>query len=398
MMKTPLAWKNLTADWRRLALSVAGVGFAVVLMFMQSGFRNALLDSPVQLPKSFRADLVAISVARSSLPTEESFPRWLLDRAAADPQVAAVTPIYLERSRAQIRVVPSTRRPIRVVGVPLEPEWFVNRELASALPRLAAPDVGLLDRRSRQQYGFATQSDQALAEQEVELADRRLRWVGTVDIGTDFANEGTVLMSRDNFARYFPLRGQATGGGQMMIAGDPLDAVDWGLMRLSVGANPSDVAERLTRLAPTIWAVYPHEKLIDREIDFWNRQTPIGTIFFVGAMMGFAVGVIICYQILFTSIHDSMAEFATLKAIGYDNRFFFSLIVRQSIYLSLLGFIPAVLVSRLLFSWLQSWIGLPMLMTTERAAGVLGLTILMCLVSGLLALRKLVTADPATLF
>ena len=149
---------------------------------------------------------------------------------------------------------------------------------------------------------------------------------------------------------------------------------------------------------PDQWTVYPRQLLIDREINFWNRQTPIGMIFFVGALMGFAVGVIICYQILFTSIHDSMPEFATLKAMGYPNRYFVGLVIRQSIYLSLAGFIPALIISYGMFQLIEAWVGLPMLLTLPRIGLVLALTMLMCLISGLLALRKLLSADPASLF
>jgi putative ABC transport system permease protein len=39
-----------------------------------------------------------------------------------------------------------------------------------------------------------------------------------------------------------------------------------------------------------------------------------------------------------------------------------------------------------------------MILTWERALLILVLTILMCIVSGLLALRKLILADPASLF
>jgi putative ABC transport system permease protein len=151
-------------------------------------------------------------------------------------------------------------------------------------------------------------------------------------------------------------------------------------------------------MAPRQWEVLPREQLILREMEFWGGQTPIGMIFWIGSLMGFAVGVIICYQILFTSIHDSMSEYATLKAMGYPNRFFVALVVRQSVYLSLIGFVPAMAVSFILFQVLESLAGLPMLITPGRALVVLGLTVTMCFASGLLALRKLVRADPASLF
>ena len=52
--------------------------------------------------------------------------------------------------------------------------------------------------------------------------------------------------------------------------------------------------------------------------------------------------------------------------------------------------------------WLYSLAGsatqLPMIMTPERVLAVLSLTIAMCAVSGLIALRKLRSADPAEVF
>ncbi|QDS92888.1 FtsX-like permease family protein [Roseimaritima multifibrata] len=388
MSRTPLAWKNLTSDWRRLFLGAAGVGFAAVLMFMQNGFRNALLDSPVQILKAVDCDLVATSRARFSLTSEHRFSYDLLNQVAADPDVISAIPIYIERARAQIRVVGNKRRPIRVVGIPLDLNRFSLPEIHDQLSALEPPRSALLDRRTRSQYGFAVDDLDKLASQSVELLNNDIRMVGTFGLGTDFANDGTVLLSQDNFAHYFPFRG----------SGDPLSVVDLGLIHLNPDADPVMVAKRLQSLAPDVWVVTPREDLVQREIQFWNTQTPIGMIFFIGSMMGFAVGVIICYQILFTSIHDAMPEFATLKAMGYPNRYFLGLVVRQSLYLSLIGFLPALLVSWGLFQVLQTTVGLPMLMDPWRIGSVLGLTVLMCLVSGILALRKLITADPASLF
>lgn len=387
-MRTPLAWKNLTSDWRRLMLGIAGVGFAAVLMFMQNGFRYALLDSPVQIVHAFDHDLMGFSRARSSLPGEQTFAAELLDLAATDPDVVSVTPVFIEAYASQIRVVGQPSRAIRVVGVPLEPGLFTDPEFARDDDRLRAPGTAIVDRSTRRQYGLEVSDPERLARQHVELLGKRVHLVGTFSIGTDFANDGTLIMSQENFARYFAYRGR----------GQPLSRVDLGLIRVAPGSDPAAVAKRLQRLAPEQWRVLPKERVIAREIRFWSTQTPIGTIFFVGVAMGFAVGVIICYQILFTSIHDAMPEFATLKAMGYPNRYFIGLVVRQAIYLSVLGFLPAVAISSVLFEALQYAVGLPMLMTPGRIALVLAATVAMCLVSGLLALRKLLNADPASLF
>ncbi len=386
--QTPLAWKNLVSDRRRLALAAAGVAFAAILMFTENGFRNALLDSPVQWLKLVDTDLVAISRTRTSLQIEQPFPLDLLRRASGDPDVSVTTPLYIERSRSLVRVDDSRQRPIRVIAMENQPRWLTTRKLRETLSRVRPPQTAALDDQSRRTFGFAINEPAELVQQQIELAGRSLRIIATVSIGVDFANEGTLLMSANNFAEYFPSRNQ----------GRPLESVDLGLIQLQPGANAEQVARRLTDLAPGVWTVKTRQQLIQQETDFWSRQTPVGIIFTVGAMMGFAVGVIICYQILFTSIQDSMPEFATLKAMGYSNRYFVMLVIRQSIYLSVFGFTIALVVSFGLFRALESLAELPMLITVPRALLVLALTMAMCLVSGLLAMRKLLKADPASLF
>ena len=181
MARTPLAWKNLSADWRRLLLASGGVGFAAMLMFMQNGFRNALLDSPVQLIKMLDGDLIGISSARYSLPSEQSFPSRVADRAKADPDVADVTPVYIELSRAQIRVEGKPRRPIRVIGTPIKPELFADIEIGSKITRLSAPQAALLDRNTRNIYGFDRGDADSLARQPVELLGKKIQVVDSVE-------------------------------------------------------------------------------------------------------------------------------------------------------------------------------------------------------------------------
>lgn len=397
--RTPLAWKNLIGNPARLCVAAAGVGFAAVLMFTQNGFRNALLDSPVRLIEVVDCELVAISPARYMLPVDERFPRSLLRRVKADPAVTDVQALLIERTMARVRVEGSPSRPIRVISVPSASlystgagdsprPWLNIAGLDENRDALRQRDTALVDRKTRSEYGFQFDHSGNPADQRIELSNQSIELVGSFTLGTDFANEGSLLIAESSFANYFPRRGY----------GKPLETVDLGLIRLQDGASPEEAAERLTEMAAGQWQVLTRQQIRDREQTFWSEQTPVGMIFLIGTLMGFAVGIIICYQILFTNLQDAMSEYATLKAMGYPNRFFVGLVVRQSVYLSVLGFIPAVLIALLLFRMLESLTGLPMALTVSRAGSVLVLTTLMCLISGLLALRKLVRADPASLF
>ncbi|MEM6981312.1 MAG: ABC transporter, partial [Planctomycetota bacterium] len=230
--RTPLAWKNLVHDWRRLVLSASGVAFAAVLIFTQNGFRNALLDSPVQLIDMVDASLIAISKARYMLPVNQRFDRDLLRRIQTDPDVVDVRPMYIERLMARVRVKDHPSRPIRVIAVPTDSDaqdqpWLDIDGLAEQRYRLRRPGTALVDLKSREEFAFEFDGDQQPRSQVVELADQRINLVGSVTIGTDFANEGTLLISDESFADYFSLRN----------SGRPLETVDLGLIRLREGSD-----------------------------------------------------------------------------------------------------------------------------------------------------------------
>src|SRR5947208_7064217 len=130
MTRTPLSWLNLIHDKPRFALSLAGVGFAVVLMFVELGFYNALLDSTVALIDRFDTDLVMVSKVKSSLQAFGGFPRRRLAQALSVPGVASVRPLYLEEVRSLWRSARNDRRQlIRVLG--LDPDAPALRTDAS---------------------------------------------------------------------------------------------------------------------------------------------------------------------------------------------------------------------------------------------------------------------------
>jgi putative ABC transport system permease protein len=373
----------------KLLLASAGIGFAVFLMFMQIGFRNALFDNTVQLARLLKADFFLVSPARYNLPSEQRFDRLWLDRARAVEGVQRIVPVYIERSITQLRVVGNKSRSIRAVGIPLEPGVVEPPQWQPLLAMLTDGRTALLDRRTKPSYGFARGDVQSLRQQEVELSGKQLRIIDQVSIGTDFVHDGTLMFSDRAMAYYFPSRNPG---------GDPLQLVDLGLVQLAEGADVGKVRRTLQSLTGNRLDVLSRSQIIAREIHFWATATPIGIIFTIGTLMGLVVGVIICYQILFTEINDHMAEFATLKAMGYRNQYFFGLILKQALYLTLFGFLPGLLATLGAFAILGESTGLVMRMTAGRMALVFGLTLLMCLISGLIALRKLLQTDPASLF
>jgi putative ABC transport system permease protein len=392
LRKTPLAWKNLTHEPRRMMIAVGGVGFAVLLMFIEMGFLNALLDSTVEVLRVMRGELVIVSQTKFAMAARERFDVQRVYQSQATPGVEGVYPVYMETMGAILRrrdaTPPPRGYPIRVFGFrPGDPLWKIPA-VAARLNELRQPGVALLDEASRRQYGLSRRGKQ-LAKQDVELTGRRLRFVGTFYLGVDFTNDGNLIMTAENFAKYFPYR---------LRGSDPLNVVDLALVKLQPGADPLAVQKQLIERLPDDVRVETKEKFIESEKKFWRKSTPIGYIFFVGTVVGFVVGVIICYQIIYADISDHMREFATMKAMGYRTSYFFQLVLTQAACLSVFGFIPGCLAAAGVY-WLIACItGLTMEMKLVTTVEILAATLCMCSISGLLAVRKLLSADPAELF
>jgi putative ABC transport system permease protein len=387
--RVPLAWRNLTHDRRRLLVAISGIGFAVVLMFMQTGFKNALFDSTVQILHELNADVVLIAKSRYALPANQTFSIGRIYQARACDGVRAAYPMYIERSRAVWKQPDGRGYPIRVLACdPADPVLLVP-EVRRYAESLKQPGAVLIDAKSKSVYGPPDSRAPWTQWRDVTLAGQSIRLAGTFRLGTDFANDGNLLTSSTTFAKFFPSRNPR---------GDPLEPVDLGVVQLQEGADPQQVKQQLAARLPGDVAVYTKAEMIARERDFWSRSTPVGYIFLLGTVIGFLVGVTICYQIIQADIADHMAEFATLKAMGYRNRYFVGFVLMESVYLSLLSFVPGLLVSFAMYEVLARSTGLLMILNGPRAASVLLLTLAMCIVSGSLAMRKVAAADPAELF
>jgi len=383
-MRTPLAWKNLTHDRKRLALAVGGIGFAVLLMFMQLGFRGALFDSTLALPRRFDADIVLLHTHRYTLTVRQKFHRRYLDLAQASTSVASATPIYFESNLSNWKLVGQpVGPPIRVLGFnPKNPPLLIPAVESQAAP-LMQPDTVLFDRMSKEDFGDLRVGDVA------ELNGRRVRVVGDYELGTDFADDGTILCSDRTFNSVF----------YSHLPGDQgLSEADFGLIRLHDGVDLAAARDEIDAMLPPDVQVMTKQQFLDTEYDFWNTATPIGYIFALGTVMGFIVGMIICYQILFSDIADHMREFATLKAMGYRPGYFVGLVLQEALLLSLFGFIPGLVAGLALYQIVTVATGLQVTMTATRLVGVVILTTLMCVISGVLTMRKVVTSDPAELF
>lgn len=385
LRRTPLAWFNLTYERRRLLTALAGVAFAVILMFIFVGFKNAYYDSQVQLLQRLNGEIVIVNRVKTNMFAPEQFARRRLYQAQAFDGVDAAYPLYMAIGNWKNPVTKSIRA-LRVLAFNPNDPVLPLPGITDHLDALKRPWTALIDLSARPEVG-PTQAGivTELMEQQVEV-------VGTFDLGTDFASgNGNVVMSDQNFLRYFANLGPEEDSRT-------LNTVDIGLLRVSPDANVDRLVQVLAQSLPQDVTVLSKAEFVRRELTYWQENTSIGFVFGLLTSISFVVGIVLVYQILYTDVADHWAEYATLKAMGYPNRYLLGLILQEAALLSVLGFVPGLIVSLGLYAVAEDATGLMMQLTPGRAWDIFLATFIMCLVSGAIAVRKVQAADPAEVF
>ena len=377
----PLAWRNLTANKRRLLRSSGGIGFAVLLMLMQLGFERAFFDSSLMLIRGLDGDLFVQSAHKYQFATQDPFPAAELDRARQVPGVASARPLYADWFDMFWKN-PVDGKIFLVQAFAFDPDQpvFSFARINAERGRLKSPNTVLVDRRARPFLGMNQPARQS------QLNGVTVKIVGNFALGPNFMSDGTVIMSARTFADV--LRG---------AAGNP-PGIEAGVIKLTPGADSAAVLAALKKALPAALKVMTKAQLIAFERKFQADVSSAGPIFAIGTVVGFVVGMLISYQITYTDVADQLPQYATLKAIGYPTLFLLRVVLEQAALNGLAGWVPAWLASILLYRVIGESALLPMRMSLEITLLSLGLTLGMCLISAAIAVRRVVAADPAEVF
>ncbi len=382
--KTPLALLQISRQKARLLVAVAGITFADFLMFFQLGVRDALFDSQVSPYATLKGDLFLVNRLSDNLQSIKSFSRDNLYRVAGIDGVVSVSSLYIGQATWR-NPENQTSRQIFVYGIDPNRPAFDLPEVNQHLDELKLLNRALFDRAS----GLPLIGDiPTLLEKEnplsVQTNDYEIKIVGLFTLGVSFSAEGNLITSDSTFLRLFTQR-QA-------------NEIDVGIVKIKPSASIEGVQKDLRAILPDNLLVLTLDEFAARELAYWNTGSAIGPTFNLGVAIGFLVGAVIVYQILYTDVSDHLSEYATLKAMGYNDAYFIGVIIQEALLLAVLGFVPGFLLSSGLYALFKSATLLPIAMKLTRATTVLVLTIIMCVGAGAIAMRKLRAADPADIF
>lgn len=381
--KLPLGWLQLRHKPLRLLVALSGIAFAVLLILMQLGFRAALFESAVRIHERFDYDIALFSTDSVFIVRPQTFSVRRLYQAQSLDEVSSIAPVYIAPAIWK-NPWSNNRRSINAIGIDPEDDLLDAPGFSEGRLKVIRQDAVLFDSRSRPEFGPVGAAIEESGRLTTEVNDREVDVVGTFTMGTSFGIDGLIITSDDNWLRLFP--------------GHARNDIHLGLLNLVDGADAGSVRDRLREYLPDDVLVMTKQDFVERESAYWDSATPIGYVFFFGAIMGFVVGAIIVYQILFADVSEHLNEYATLRAIGYKNRFVVGIVLQQAVILAMLGFVPGVAVASWLYGSAAAATSLPIYLTMERAVTVLLMTLTMCSISAFLAVRKLRRLDPADVF
>jgi putative ABC transport system permease protein len=369
-----LSWKNLLHDRVRLAVTLTGISFSLLLVLVQCGLLLGFLDTSGNIVAHSGADLWLTGAGIAHVNAGAPIPDRRRYQALSVPGVARADRFILQFNPWKL---PSgSQENVQVAGFDLEGRmggpWNLS---AGSLDDLRNADTVVIDELYKQKLGV-----HAIGE-TFELNGRRARVAGFTRGIRSFTTSPYIFTSLSNAARYTRVRE---------------DETVFLLIRAAPGADITHLKSRL-RAAVRGVDVYTTSEMLAKTQFYWIVKTGAGVTTLIGAFLGLLVGMVVVAQTIYAATVDHIREFGTLKAMGAGNRYVYRVITEQALISAVAGYSVAITLA-----W---WIArrsetanAAILLPGSMAAATFALAILMCSGAAILSIRKATRIDPALVF
>ncbi len=385
----PLGAQQLRRQRTSTLLSLAGVTASLLVIFAQLGIERAVYDSAVRLHRSVLGDLVLVPAGFKSLQLHAEVPVAMTDIVSANPAVATTSPLWFGVMSLSHAGMPVSRR-LAWYAVDVERPAIDVPGLRENLYKLRVERRILFDRDSRPYFGdLGEVADRGVEVPALGPADNRgllreMYVVGTVAIGPNVVNDGSVVMSEGSMSELF---GPWWGDRPSFIS-----------VRLVAGADASAVRGDLNKAMAGRAEAITLEEFENREKNYWSRETPVGYITDLGFVMGLMIGMVFIYYAQYQIIRFYLPEYAILKSLGFDWWFFLCMIGQIGAAIITPAFLVAFTLARVTYGIAEASIHLGMSMGLREMVVALVASMIMTVVSSLFAIRRLWKVDPIMLF
>jgi putative ABC transport system permease protein len=369
-----LAIRNLFHDKVRLAVTLTGIVFAIVLIVVQLGLFLGFVRTISGVIDNSGADIWICARGVPFLEHGAALSERKLYQALATPGVATGKKYIIEQvnwKRPDGSILPALMigfDPKAGFGGP----WgFYTERVAD----LRTTETVWIDRLYQRKLGIGE------IGQTIEINNRRARIIGFTSGIRSFTTSPYIFTSLTNAAAYTNLsEREAT----------------YLLVRTAPGANLQAVKAELIRRLRTV-DVYTRDEFARKNQAYWLFATGAGFTILLAALLGLVVGVVVVSQTIYASTMDHIREYGTLKAIGASNWYLCAVIVKQATLSAVCGYALGIVVSYAV-AYAGRTAEAAVVVPWQMAVAMFGLTLVMCILASFVSIRKVTTIDPAMVF
>ncbi len=370
----PLARRNLFHDKIRLAVTLTGIAFAVVLILLQGGLFLGFATTTTSLVENSGVDL------------------WVTSKHV--PYVELGAP-FNERKLYQVRAIPGVehadkfinrwtewkrpdgrRESVQIVGFNTETKFGGPWNLSQgSVDDLKIPDGIIVDEFYKDKLGVKNIGE------TFEIAGRRARVVGFTNGIRAFTTSPyifTTFKRAQDFAR--------VGADETVYI----------LVKVAPGTSVEQVRSDILARVKDV-EVYTSSQFASMTRNYWLFTTGAGVGVLIAAALGLVVGFVVVAQTIYATTMDHLREFGTLKAMGAPNSYVYKVIMQQAAISALIGFVLGAILAIPVVRGAQQG-GAAIDVPWQMILASFFLTVLMCMGASFVSINKVTRLDPAMVF
>jgi len=370
----PLAQRNLAHDKVRLAVTLTGIVFAVVLIVVELGLFVGFTVTTSSLIDHSGADFWVVSKHVPYVEQGVSFSERKLYQVRAVPGVADVEK-YVDRW-AEWKRFDGREESVQVVGfnpdASLGGPWNL---VEGRVGDLKTPDAIILDELYKQKLGVARIGE------VFEIGGHRARVVGFTRGIRAFTTTPYIFTTFKRAQDYAHI---------------PEDQTIYLLVKAEPGADLAQVRRSILSRVKDV-DVLTSSEFSHMTRFYWMFTTGAGVAVLLAAVLGLVVGFVVVAQTIYATTMDHIREFGTLKAMGAPNSYVYKVIVKQAAISAVIGYALGMIASAFVVHASQQG-GAAILLPWPMAVGIFFLTLLMCVGAAMVSINKVTRLDPAMVF
>jgi putative ABC transport system permease protein len=370
----PLARRNLMHDRVRLAVTLTGIVFAVVLIVVELGL------------------FVGFTVTTSNVIDNSGVDLWVASKHV--PYIELGVP-FSERKLYQVKAVPGVRdaekfllrwtqwkredgrtESVQIVGFnPDEPLGGPWNLVEGSVADLKRPNAIIIDEIYKKKLGVEHTG------QVFEINGQRARIVGFTRGIRAFTTSPHVFTTFKNAQDYTRL---------------PVDQTIFVLVKVAPGADLTQVRRDIGDRVKDV-DVFTSAEFSRMTRYYWMFTTGAGVAVLLAAILGLIVGFVVVAQTIYATTMDHLREYGTLKAMGAPNSYVYRVIMEQASISAVIGYALGMFVSFIVVRASQHG-GAAILLPWPMAVGMFFLTLVMCIGAAFVSINKVMRLDPAMVF